>query len=350
MKRAIFYIIIALAISGDGLWLATHGGGVKADADDEKPAAAKPAADEDENKTTVTHDTNGNVVVGMDDETQGNAGIVVANPTAAEFSPEVKTYGHVVDPAPIADLMMQLATAEVTFDNSHQELERTKTLKEQNNSSDRALQSAQATYQENMLAAKSLRTKIQMAWGDKLADLNGPLVVPPGTERKPPPGPNPFTDGYVLIRLDLPASDSLDSPANTARIAPLGTNRPPVVAYYFDDIPASDPQTLVRSFLFYAMTNSLKAGEPVTGYLQTEGQPLKGVIIPRDAVVRTEGKGWVYVLGGNGESFTRKEIPLDHAVENGWFVAAGITSSDHVVVTGAQVLLSEELKASLSPD
>ena len=119
MKRPILFIIIVLAISGDGLWLATHGGAAKADADDQKPAAAKPAAAEDENKTTVTHDTNGNAVVQMDDETQGNAGIVVANPTAAEFSPEFKTYGHVVDPAPITDLFIQLTAAEATFDNAH---------------------------------------------------------------------------------------------------------------------------------------------------------------------------------------------------------------------------------------
>lgn len=347
MKRVILFIIIGLAISGDGLWLATHGGGAKADADEKPAADAKPAAGEDESKVTVTHDTNGNVVVQMDDETQGNVGIVVANPAGAEFSPELKTYGRVVDPAPIADLFLQLTAAEATFDNAHEELERQKTLKAQNNSSDRALQSALATYKENMMAAMGLRAKIQMAWGNKLVDITGPLVEPPGTERKPPP--NSITDGNVLIRLDLPAGESLGSVPDTARVVPLGTNTQPIVAQYYDEIPAVDPQTLVRGFLFYS-TNSLKAGEPVTGYLRTAGEPLKGVIIPRDAVVRTEGKGWVYVMGGNGESFTRKEIPLDHSTDNGWFVAIGITEADHVVVTGAQVLLSQELKASMSPD
>lgn len=345
MKRAILFIIIGLAISGDGVWLATHGGAAKADADDKKPAAdSKPAADEDENKTTVTHDTNGNVVVGMEDEAQGNAGIVVANPAAAEFSPEVKTYGHVVDPAPIADLMVQLAAAEATFDNSHEELERTKTLKAENNTSERAFQSALATYKENMVAAVGIRTKIQLAWGDKLADWPGNVVVPPGTERKPS-GPSPFGDGNVLIRLDLPAGESLGFLPTTARVIPMGTNTQSVVAQYYDELPAVDPQTLAHGFLFYT-TNSLKAGEPVTGYLATGGESLKGVIIPREAVVRTEGKSWVYVLNSNGVSFTRREISVDHAVENGWFVANGITSGDHVVVTGAQTILSQELSGA----
>lgn len=349
MKRTILLIIISLAIGGDGVWLATHGGGARADADDEKPAKAKPAADEDENKITVTHDTNGNVVVGMDDETQGNAGIVVANPVAAQFAPEVKAYGHVVDPAPIADLMLQLAAAEATYDNSHQELERAKTLKTENNTSDRALQSAEATYKENMFAAMGLRAKIQLTWGDKLADSTGNVFVPPGAERKAPQALNPFAEGYSLIRLDLPAGESLGSMSDTARVVPLRTNTQSVIAQYYDEIPAVDSQTLMHSYLF-SSTNSLKAGEPVTGYLRMPGEPLKGVIIPRDAVVRTEGKGWVYVLGSNGESFTRKEIPLDHSSDDGWFVANGITAADHVVVTGAQILLSGELKSSMSPD
>jgi hypothetical protein len=67
-------------------------------------------------------------------------------------------------------------------------------------------------------------------------------------------------------------------------------------------------------------------------------------------VVRTEGKGWVYVLNEGGEALTRKEIALDRPTETGWFVTRDITASDHVVVTGAQVLLSEELKASIKAD
>jgi len=41
---------------------------------------------------------------------------------------------------------------------------------------------------------------------------------------------------------------------------------------------------------------------------------------------------------------------LDHPIEGGWFVSKGVTTEDYLVVTGAQILLSEELKASLKPD
>jgi hypothetical protein len=74
------------------------------------------------------------------------------------------------------------------------------------------------------------------------------------------------------------------------------------------------------------------------------GEPLAGVIVPRDAVVRTEGAGWTYVLNAAGDAFTRIGVPLDHPTEAGWFMAKGLTSSNSVVVTGAQQLLSLELK------
>ena len=101
-----------------------------------------------------------------------------------------------------------------------------------------------------------------------------------------------------------------------------------------------------RGFIFLLKPNSLRltAGESVVGYLKIPGEPLAGVIIPRDAVVRTEGAGWVYVLNAAGEAFTRIEVALDHPTEAGWFVTKGVTASDHVVVTGAQQLLSLELK------
>ena len=51
-----------------------------------------------------------------------------------------------------------------------------------------------------------------------------------------------------------------------------------------------------------------------------------------------------------GEAFTRTKIPLDRPTDAGWFVTGTLKPDDYIVVTGAQTLLSEELKASLSPD
>jgi hypothetical protein len=112
--------------------------------------------------------------------------------------------------------------------------------------------------------------------------------------------------------------------------------------------PSVDPQMQGQGFIFLMRPNSLPLtlGEAVVGYLRIPGEPLAGVIIPRDAVVRLDGAGWMYVLNKGGEAFTRVEVPLDHPTEAGWFATKGATASDHVVVTGAQQLLSLELKGA----
>jgi hypothetical protein len=63
-------------------------------------------------------------------------------------------------------------------------------------------------------------------------------------------------------------------------------------------------------------------------------------------VVRTEGAGWVYVLNSAGDAFTRVEVALDRPAEAGWFVTRGLSAGQYVVVTGAQQLLSIELKGA----
>ena len=71
--------------------------------------------------------------------------------------------------------------------------------------------------------------------------------------------------------------------------------------------PSVDPQMQGQGFLFLLKPNSLRltSGEAVVGYLKIPGEPLAGVIIPREAVVRTEGAGWIYVLNAAGDAFTR---------------------------------------------
>jgi hypothetical protein len=66
-------------------------------------------------------------------------------------------------------------------------------------------------------------------------------------------------------------------------------------------------------------------------------------------VLRHDGRAWVYVQEEE-EKFVRKPVTLDTPLEGdkGWFISAeggGIKADDLLVVTGAQSLLSEELKA-----
>ncbi len=331
MKRAILLILIGAVVGGGIVILAKTGGGKPAG--EEKPA-------EDEGKTSITHDTNGNVVVNMNDETQGNAGIKVATPAAAQFSQELKGYGRVLDPAPLAALATELASDQAAYAVSSNELTRLKTLAGQGNASTRAVQAAEAAAQHDQLALQSARDRLVLSAGAAVAD-RGDLAafIQSLTSQE-----------AALIRIDLPAGETMNSPPGGARIAALSGQSGE--AEFIGPAPGMDSQTQGRGFIFLAKTNTprLLPGEAVTGYLKVAGAPLDGVNIPREAVVRTEGSGWVYVLNEGGESFTRVRISLEHPMETGWFVTGGMTDKSYIVVTGAQTLLSEELKASLKSD
>jgi hypothetical protein len=69
---------------------------------------------------------------------------------------------------------------------------------------------------------------------------------------------------------------------------------------------------------------------------------MKGVVIPASAVIWAEGKAWVYAQVSS-DQFTRRFVPTDVPVDNGFFVGEGFPSGDRVVIVGAQALLSEEM-------
>ena len=302
----------------------------------DKPADA-PEKPEAQSKAGVT----------IDAKTQSRIGLKIENPVAMQWQPEMKAYGRVLDPAPLIDLLMDLGRAEMTFDSSHQELERAKQLKRDNNISERAFQDAEANYRQNNAVVGSIYFKIQSAWGKKIAELTGPIIVPPGTQRKPDELLMKFPDAAVLIRVDLPAGERLDNSAPSAWIVPLTGNVAPVSAVGFDKLPTLDPQTQQQGFLLVAdqsQTNRLTPGEAVTAFIKTPGEPVSGVVVSASAVLRHEGKGWVYVQTETNQ-FVRTEIPLDRLVDNGWFVSENLSATNRVVVSGAQTVLSAELSA-----
>lgn len=337
MKRAILFILLGVVLGGSTVWLARHG--VIAKPGSEESAETKPV-EEEEPKTTITHDKNGNVVINMSDEMQGDAGIVVGTPKAAQFAPELKAYGHVLDPTPIAAMLSELDSALAARISSSSELAILRTLSAQGNASPRTLQAAEATALRDDIAVRSVRDRLLLTWGEAIAgrsDLSNFARSLTAQEA-------------ALIRLDVPAGEKQSLTLTTARLVTLAGDS--TDAEFLGAAANVDPQFQGEGFLFLVKPNSLrlKPGQGIQGFLRLPGEPLKGVIVPREAIVRTEGKGWVYVLNEGGESLTRKEIALDRPTGSGWFVTGAVTAGDHVVIVGTQTLLSEELKATIQAD
>lgn len=300
------------------------------------PAAEKkaPEAAEEETGPQVSRDAKGNVVITISDEAQGNMGLLVKKPEVAQLSPELKGFGRVLDPTALVGLFNDLATARAAYVASSNELARARTLSGQGNASERALQTAQAAALHDELAMQSAHDKLALSWGRAIADQADLTGISQSLTALQ----------VLLIRVDLPMGEPLTNQPAGARILTLSGQS--LDADVIGPAPTVDPQVQGRGYLLLLKSNpaQLAPGEAVTGFLKLPGEPLKGVVIPREAVVRAEGAGWVYVHTGGGEAFTRVKIPLEHPTEAGWLVAERVSTNDYVVVTGAQQLLSIEQK------
>lgn len=322
------------------LGVVTLSGCSKPDAPESKPAAAE---------SLVKSGAVGAAIVTLSAATQQVIGLQVAPLRATELRPEVKAFGSVVDPAPLSDALMELGRAQLTYDTTHRELERMKVLRKDQNTSERAFEATEAQYRLDMAAIYAIRMKIQRAWGSRLAELTGPIVVPVGTDRKPDVLLSELVDGNntMLVRVDLPAGEVLAERPVSARLVGFAANAIPVEAQFLDDAPTIDPKTQTRGMFFVAknLNAGLTPGLAVTAFIKTEQAPENGVVVPREAIVRSNGAAWIYLQTG-AEEFQRVRVTLDRALPDGWFVHGGVTPNDKVVIVGAQLILSTEMNAA----
>ena len=151
----------------------------------------------------------------------------------------------------------------------------------------------------------------------------------------------------LLARVDVPAGDTIAATVPSAEIVPLGYESRPIRGDRVSLAAAIDPKTQGQPFLFRVPDPSfaLRPGLSVTAYLQLRGAPRQGVVLPRAAVVRQSGRTWVYVQTAADE-FARREVKLEDPVAEGWFTRS-LAARTRVVTTGAQALLSEELKSQI---
>lgn len=153
--------------------------------------------------------------------------------------------------------------------------------------------------------------------------------------------------GTVLARIVLPPGDTAVSQHGPATVLVLGHNDHPLTGERVASIGV-DPKTQGETLLIRLHTDgfALRPGQAVTAYVPSEGQPLTGVIVPREAVVRYSGSALVFVKT-QSETFEQREIATDHPVDAGWFVAGGLKPGDRVVTVGSQTVLSEVFKSQI---
>ena len=329
MKK--FLIVVVAAVAAAALILAYREMSSERAAERERE---KPVASE----SKISRNASGETVLTMDDETQKRIALKIDALTPMQLEPQMKGYGRVLDPAPLASLVAELVSARATAEASQKELERLKVLSAQNNTSARALQAAEAAAQRDRALVDSVQRRFLVAWGSAIGDH--PALA--GLIQSLATGEN------ALVRIDLPAGEVLKTQPLGARLFALSDESNAVEAEFIETAPAVDAQTQGQGFLFLVKSPhpGFVTGVAVIGYLKIAGTPQSGVVIPRVAVTRFNGKPWIYLQSAE-DTFLRREISLERPLAEGWFVTQGMKPGDRVVVGGAQMLLSEEQKSQI---
>lgn len=324
MKKVLLGIIVGLLAGGVGAWLfLRHHYGATAE--------AKP--EEKKEEPHVQRDGNDEVFLKLDAEFQGHADLKMAVLEAAELKPELKAFGRVLDPSSLAASLSEISAARAQLDASTKEAARLKLLFGQNqNASARALETAEAAVKRDQIALQAAELRLVTAWGKAIVDRQDLDVLIHSL----------ITQESALVRVDVPASEKLEGAPSAARLALLSAPNAPTDAELLGAAVSADPQTLGRGFVFLVKGKSFAPNAAVIAWLTLAGEKEKGVIVPRDAIVRHEGAAFVY-LQTTDVTFERKEIALNHPLAAGWFTDE-LKPGVKVVVNGAQQLLSEELK------
>ena len=318
-------------------------------AKDEYDAHQTEQTEDIESPSRVKSDEGMNIVsLGL--ATQQNSGIKTAVVNTANYQANIKSFGTVVALDSLIEaktnflnLQSQINLTRATSGSNLAQYARLKALNsDDKNVSDLAVQEALTlvnTDKANLTATQMQKKNLQ--------------------------------NSLKLVQVSLPQDSVVSAAGMTVHLSPINNTQSVISAIYVSPATTSDPNGSGKTYYFSAPSDNLRIGMRVYVEVLPKIKPSKasnngdasadeaknsGIIIPSNAVVWYAGKPWAYFKQGKtktGEDqFVRKPILTDTEVDAGWYnegliehnTAASEVVASEVVVSGAQLLLSEEFK------
>jgi len=267
--------------------------------------------------------------VELDAATQKRLGVATAPLAAARYAGELRGFARVLDPVPLATLDGDLLTAQAAAHASAAEAARTKALAAADATI--ALKTAQAAQaQASADAAKLalLRRRVGLEWGSAFmadgfrARLLAELVA----------------GRAALVRIDAPASAAN---ARSVQLELSQGDRPVVTLLGSARTADTRLQSgglvgVVRGPAAARLAVGLTAPAVLSGPVGT-----MGVLAPRSAVMRAQGKTFIYVRQ-DPTHFERRVLTGVVPQADGLFAAGGARPGEAVVVYGAAAIFAAE--------
>ena len=345
--RAALAVLAAAALGGIAAYgLIESRGEAAHDPRQERGTEAARPAPEDDAGGVITLDA-------AAEQTDGIKTVVLHN---APHQQQLRAYGAVLDATALSDLANRRAEAKAQLDIAQAKLaasraafERAQKLfHDRQNISAAELQVAEAAFRVDEAGLAAAQSRLQtvaitarQSWGPTLGQAV--IDAAPLLQRL-------IGRQDVLIQVTLRPGQAIAEPPADASVTLDDGSRAPL--HFIAAATKTDPRLQGRSFFFTAPGDSgLLAGSSLIALLPA-GPPVEGAEVPASSIVWREGHAWAYFRTGPG-SFARRAIATDRrASDGGGYIVRGIPDNSVVVVTGAQMLLSEEFrgKARAAPE
>lgn len=311
--------------------------------------------DDQENKTAAktSASQNGQALLVLDKTAQAAAGLKTIKLKAVAYRPELLSYGTAISIEPLVSIQNQYRTALAQQSSaaakakfSQNNINRLTYLHNEQIISTRALQDQQATLQVDKAALDSshyLKQQIistsRLVWGEKLTDwmINATPAFTALTQQH-----------SILLKITFPPEIGSSHSLKNIFVATGGQREQAVVAELISAVPQADNFSQGQQYFYQAPANHIKTGMRVSAWIPSGQQPQTGVMVPASAVCWHLGQALVFVKV-TAQQFSHRAISTQHKTAGGYFVSSGLKNAEEIVSTGAQMLLSQELKGQI-PD
>jgi len=283
-------------------------------------------------------------VIQLGPGTRDRIGLQVTTLAKTQRAQELRGVGRVLDPSALAVPFYDRESARTALEVAEKEYQRVGALQRGSaNASQRELEAARAALERERAAFDSAQARLLSVFGpevvarrDELAALVRALAA----------------REVAVARIDLSVGETPTARPTGARVAALGDEEAePKDATLLGPAPDADPVTQGRGYLVRIEHMPWPPGTPLVGFLAWGDHPTSGVLVPRSALVRYEGRTFVYLEHpDDANTIERRPVEVAQMTRDGAFIPTGLAVGDQVVVVGAQQLLSTELAGAISED
>ncbi len=292
-------------------------------------------------------------VVVIDKNTQTASGLKTMAALSDQNLSEYQATGKVVSIEPLLALKQRFLVAQAELKGAKARLKQTgESLGRQQNlfrngvAAKRSLQEQQnqvsadqATVDAAEVRLTAIAHETRLLWGD-LAEwiLSGQ-----------PDKLAAFLSGkQFLLQIILPSNKKLERNISTIVVEANGDRSKASPAMLIARSIQTDNSISGESFFFKTAAANLRIGMKLQAWIPEQTDARAGVVVPEQTLLWYMDQAFVYIKTGE-EGFYRRKINQFSATTGGYFIPDDINPGEKIVVTGGQMLLSEELRGQI-PD